>query len=160
MNDLSKLPCGVFHCPLQDAYGILPEFSDAFDSCPNADGILDVKVHMLMPGQYPCIPNWHYDFDPRDKYGRRVMEQRDSDHKMWVLLSGPPWTEWEDGRVMKPWEWSEFTQFDKHRGRPSQEHCWRVFMRVVPSSICDPAPRELWVRRHCQVYLDAGSFEW
>lgn len=29
------------------------------------DFIWDVKVHMLMPSQFPCIPNWHYENIPR-----------------------------------------------------------------------------------------------
>ena len=29
------------------------------------EGILDSRVHMLMPGWYPCIPGWHHDDVPR-----------------------------------------------------------------------------------------------
>lgn len=25
------------------------------------DGVIDSRVHMLMPGWYPCIPGWHHD---------------------------------------------------------------------------------------------------
>lgn len=28
-------------------------------------GIIDSRVHMLMPGWYPCIPGWHHDDVPR-----------------------------------------------------------------------------------------------
>jgi hypothetical protein len=31
------------------------------------DFILDSRVHMLMPGWYPCIPGWHLDDVPRDR---------------------------------------------------------------------------------------------
>ncbi len=30
------------------------------DSC-----VIDTRVHMLMPGWYPCIPGWHHDDVPR-----------------------------------------------------------------------------------------------
>lgn len=30
-----------------------------------ANGIMDSRVHMLMPGWYPCIPGWHHDDVPR-----------------------------------------------------------------------------------------------
>jgi hypothetical protein len=29
------------------------------------DWIIDSRVHMLMPGWYPCIPGWHHDDVPR-----------------------------------------------------------------------------------------------
>lgn len=31
------------------------------------DGIIDTRVHMLMPGWYPCIPGWHHDDVPRTR---------------------------------------------------------------------------------------------
>lgn len=29
--------------------------------------VLDSRVHMLMPGWYPCIPGWHHDDVPRER---------------------------------------------------------------------------------------------
>src|SRR5580700_1237659 len=29
--------------------------------------IVDTRVHMLMPGWYPCIPGWHHDDVPRTR---------------------------------------------------------------------------------------------
>lgn len=29
--------------------------------------IIDSRVHMLMPGWYPCIPGWHHDDVPRER---------------------------------------------------------------------------------------------
>lgn len=29
--------------------------------------IIDSRVHMLMPGMYPCIPGWHHDDVPRER---------------------------------------------------------------------------------------------
>ena len=31
------------------------------------DGIIDSRVHMLMPGWYPCIPGFHHDDVPRER---------------------------------------------------------------------------------------------
>src|SRR5262245_43743261 len=33
-------------------------------SCPL---VIDSRVHMLMPGWYPCIPGWHLDDVPRTR---------------------------------------------------------------------------------------------
>jgi len=161
--DLSKLHCGLFRCPLDVAPALMPELEPLFSYAPRYQqerAIVDVKIHMLMPGQWPCIPNWHYDFTPRDSQGIKQPEKRDRANKMHVLLSGPPYTEFRDGRTLHPWQWSEFTQFDEHRGSVSTDHCWRLFARVVPESLCPAAPATQWVRRHCQVYLDSQNFEW
>lgn len=38
------------------------------DVLPWSDDILiDSRVHMLMPGMYPCIPGWHHDDIPRER---------------------------------------------------------------------------------------------
>lgn len=37
------------------------------DSWKGSDVILDSRVHMLMPGWYPCIPGWHLDDVPRTR---------------------------------------------------------------------------------------------
>jgi hypothetical protein len=34
---------------------------------PGNDIIIDSRVHMLMPGWYPCIPGWHHDDVPRTR---------------------------------------------------------------------------------------------
>lgn len=31
------------------------------------DVLIDSRVHMLMPGMYPCIPGWHHDDVPRER---------------------------------------------------------------------------------------------
>ncbi len=31
------------------------------------DALIDSRVHMLMPGMYPCIPGWHHDDVPRER---------------------------------------------------------------------------------------------
>lgn len=68
MIDWSKQHCGIHQGDAWDLVCLMPEVHAlVFDTFPEDmnDFIFDVKVHMLMPGQYPCIPNWHYDNVPR-----------------------------------------------------------------------------------------------
>lgn len=66
--------CGLFRAPLHLAAQLMPTMAELVASVPvpnPEDYELDVKVHMLMAGQYPCIPNWHCDNVPRDESGLR-----------------------------------------------------------------------------------------
>lgn len=168
--------CGLFHCPFGVAYDLMPSipwdsipFEDSDSDDPANDYIVDVKIHKLMPEQWPCIPNWHQDFVPRDpvtlqEYPERITPER----RIFMWLSGPPFTEFQDGRTIKPREWMVFTQADWHRGSASTEHCWRTFVRLAPLDIMRaglpnesiPAPADQWIRRHCQVYLDVNKYTW
>lgn len=160
-KQISKLGCGLFHCPLDKAYELMPELTMVFDTAPIVkDPIVDVKVSMLMPNQWPCIPNWHFDFVPRDSELKPLPDKRDNNQKMYLLLSGQPFTEFRDGREINPWNWVGFTQFDEHRGTPSLEHCWRLFVRIVPGALCKPSAPEEYKRKHIQVYLDVNNFTW
>ena len=133
-----------------------------YDSWFWEDKLIDVKVHMLMPGQFPCIPNWHCDFRAREK-GARV-EDDPSALPMFMWLSGPPLTEYiVEGEVKaKPAEqWHSFTQADVHRGTVATEHTWRCFIRVIPASFVHADTVNAGtLRRHTQVYLDAAGFTW
>lgn len=62
-----------FNCDLDFAYakggpitraflGSLP-----FEVAEAPDAVFDSRVHMLMPGWYPCIPGWHHDDVPRSR---------------------------------------------------------------------------------------------
>lgn len=160
--DLSSLHPGIFHCPVACSAPLMPELKPLFDTAPfyvDERAIIDVKVHMLMPHQWPCIPNWHYDFVPR-VHGEKRFELRNPEITMFVLVSGPPLIEFRDGREVRPWTWIPFTQFDEHRGTMSEDFQWRLFARVVPESLCPAAPPEKRLRRHSQVYLDTSTFEW
>lgn len=35
-------------------------------ACGGGEWVIDSRVHMLMPGWYPCIPGWHHDDVPRE----------------------------------------------------------------------------------------------
>ncbi len=45
---------------------ITKEFISLLGKRFQEEGILDSRVHMLMPGWYPCIPGWHHDDVPRN----------------------------------------------------------------------------------------------
>lgn len=121
----------------------------------------DVKVHMLMPKQFPCIPGWHCDFVPRDESGTKRPEWIDNEAPpMAILLSGPPFTEWADGTQMQPWTWKKFDQRMLHRGTEADAFGWRLFVRAVPSRLVPHAVKKIaGLRRHSQVYIDK-DFEW
>jgi hypothetical protein len=97
-SNIESLPCGLFRCGLKDAFIKLPELSCLYKTSPveiSNDWQIDIKIHMLMRGQYPCIPNWHCDNVIRDKDGaldfkKTSLEQ--SPYKMYIWLSNNPTT--------------------------------------------------------------------
>jgi len=126
--------------------------------------LVDVKIHMLMPNMWPCIPNWHRDFVPRDMNLKRDFKKI-SGEKMYSWLSGPPFTEYrrEDGSkyLMEANEWHAFTQDDLHRGTMCTEHTWRCFIRVIPAKFVHPTTiNKGQLRQHIQTYLDVNKFTW
>lgn len=158
---------GLFHCPLEEAYKLMPELTSVLDEAPTEEDesyICDVKVHMLMPGQYPCIPGWHRDMIPRDENKVPQPQLMDLSKEMMLWLSGPPLTEFRfpEGDILsvKPRRWVRFTQKDEHRGVASKIHTWRTFIRLVPEPLLEPAPVDQWIRRHTQVYLNAEDYSW
>lgn len=157
---IKRQHCGLFHCPVEAAAALMPDFEHVFAGTPIKDGVVDARVSMLMPGQYPCIPGWHLDLVPRDTKAKQLFDRRSPELRMYMVMSGPPFTEFKDGRKIDPWRWVPFTQYDEHRGRPSREHCWRFWCRIVPRSLMEPASPHEWLRRHSQVYVDAENFKW
>lgn len=140
----------------------LSELLETFPEDPN-DFIWDIKVHMLMPGQFPCIPNWHFDNVPRVD-GKQDFSKVQLDKPMYLWLSGGPLTEFRNGKeswCIEPETWTKFTQLDCHRGHVSKMHTWRGFIRATHKDILngDTKTRNPQ-RRHCQVYLNAGDFTW
>lgn len=157
--DWSKQHCGVHQADflttielMPDIEPILRDFPDHYD-----DFTFDVKVHMLMPRQYPCIPNWHFDNVPRVN-GVQNFDLVRPDLPMYLWLSNGPLTEFRDGYVL-PNKWHRFTQLDEHRGTAASEFGWRCFIRATHKSIVPPKT-ENNLRRHCQVYLDAENYKW
>ncbi len=187
--NLSTLHCGLFRCPLDSAAILLPELEELFESVPVDDPKqyeIDVKIHMLMKDQYPCIPNWHCDNVPRDRDGKLDYGSVDLDNpKMLLWVSDEPTTEFllhntNIGRVLKdhgeiapiianynletrriPTQtWISMDQLTPHRGTKALGHTWRIFARVTHKSMAPQRPVDSMIRRHSQVYLDASTFTW
>ena len=170
LPDWSKSHNGIMLGTFQFTRDNMPEVTPILDELlPMLEGheddyLIDVKVHMLMPNQFPCIPNWHLDFLPRGCDGKRTGGER-STKKMFMWLSGAPLTEYKakDGTITtKPAKsWHSFTQSDLHRGCVAEEFTWRCFIRVIPKEFLHQVTLNTGtVRRHTQVYLDASKFKW
>lgn len=162
--DWSRQHCGVHRASFSDLCVLMPDLNQLIASfpCSPKNFTWDVKVHMLMPSQYPCIPNWHYDNVPRIN-NEQDFTKVQTDKPMYLWLSGPPFTEFKDTRTgeilpVPKQEWFHFTQLDLHRGTMSHDFQWRGFIRATHKDIQKPIKNPL--RRHSQVYLDAQSFRW
>jgi hypothetical protein len=165
MIDWTKQHCGVHQASFQDMIKFMPDLTELIETFPENpnDFIWDVKVHMLMPGQYPCIPNWHYDNVPRVN-NVQDFNKITPDAPMYLWVSGHPLTEFRaNGKTWKiePKKWIRFTQCDEHRGTMSEQFTWRCFIRATHKIIM-PQNKvgESCLRRHSQVYLDASNFKW
>lgn len=163
--DWTKQHCGVHQATCGQLIYLMPDLIDliaTFPEDPN-DFIWDVKVHMLMPGQYPCIPNWHYDNIPRLNNVQDFSSVK-PELPMYLWVSNAPVTQFrKDGKewLIKDKTWTRFTQEDEHRGTMSKKFCWRGFVRathkgIMPQNKSGHDP----FRRHSQVYLDANNFSW
>lgn len=161
-EDIKKLHNGLIGCPMTQVDIYMPEIKDIISGAPvyHKDYIVDAKVHMLMPNQFPCIPNWHEDCIPRDSEGDKQYDLCDPNKEMLLWLSGAPLTEFSDGRVVEPQKWITFTQRDSHRGTVSKDFQWRLFIRLVPKEIYPNIKLNSFIRRHSQVYLDSNNFSW
>lgn len=159
MIDWSKQHCGVRKAPIEVLLKLMPDIAPIIETFPDSqeDFTWDVKVHMLMPRQYPCIPNWHTDNVPREN-GVQRFDMIRADLPMYLWVSGPPLTQFKHGYVL-PNRWHRFTQLDEHRGAAASEFCWRGFIRATHKLIMSPRPHD-FLRRHSQVYLDAETFQW
>lgn len=159
MIDWSKQHCGVHQAPYNKVLELMPDVKEILDTFPDNpwDFTWDVKVHMLMPRQYPCIPNWHTDNVPREN-GLQRFDQIKPNLPMYAWISGPPLTQFKHGYIA-PRTWIRFTQLDEHRGTESGEFCWRGFIRATHQGILMPKASD-YLRRHAQVYLDAEKYQW
>ena len=169
-RDWSKSHNGIMLCTFEQTREFMPEAMPMLEELiphleHDADEyVVDVKVHMLMPGEYPCIPNWHRDFVPRDKDRKKIPSQITGD-KMYLWVSGAPYTEFKKDPVRVEtgeFTWTEFTQLDLHRGVKSEIHTWRCFIRVIPKKFIHPGTLNVGtIRRHTQVYIEEPDrFRW
>lgn len=157
--DWSKQGCGIHQAPYEKVLELMPVLEPILKDFPDKHELFtwDVKIHMLMPRQYPCIPNWHADNIPRVN-GVQRFDLIKPHLPMYIWLSGPPLTQFKHG-YLEAKKWHRFTQLDEHRGTPSGDFTWRCFIRATHNEIQKPKASG-WSRRHCQVYLDAETFQW
>ena len=157
--DWSKQGCGVLSAPAREVRRLMPDIEEIMDTFPDDEGDFtwDVKVHMLFPRQYPCMPNWHADNVPR-VYGIQRFELCRPELPMYLWVSGAPLTQFKHG-YLEPRAWHRFTQLDEHRGTAASEFCWRGFIRATHKDIMSPIIGD-HKRRHAQVYLDAETYQW
>jgi hypothetical protein len=164
--DWSEQHCGLHQASVEQMQELMPDVYElVFESFPEnmEDFTWDVKVHMLMPSQFPCIPNWHYDNVPRVN-NKQDFDKVQQNKPMYLWISGEPLTEFRKNGVVtkiKPQHWHRFTQCDEHRGTQSNVFTWRGFIRathkdILPANKSGTNP----LRRHSQVYLDASNFSW
>lgn len=170
---LQSSPCGLHRVSLDEAKIILPQFQELYDSVPIPkddwhNWEIDLKIHMLMPNQYPCVPNWHCDNVPRVDGKTRFDLIEDDTPRMYLWLSDNPTTEFlrpdvkvacvnpqSHKDVAKPCnyvtgyggsvkipaqQWISMSQRTPHRGTKSDKHQWRIFARLTHKSIMSARP--------------------
>jgi|SRR5689334_1355221 len=159
MIDWTKQHCGVHQATFEKMLELMPDLKEIVSTFPDVptDFTWDVKVHMLMPRQYPCIPHWHTDNVPRID-GVQRFELIRADRPMYMWISGAPLTQFKHGYIL-PQRWIRFTQVDEHRGTAASEFCWRAFIRATHKDILPPKVGDN-LRRHCQVYVDENTCQW
>lgn len=157
--DWSKQCNGVHQSPYAVLLDLMPDLREILLTFPDNPELFtwDVKVHMLMPRQYPCIPNWHTDNVPREN-GVQRFDKIKPELPMYLWISGAPLTQFKHGYV-HPEKWHRFTQLDEHRGTASADFCWRGFIRATHVGI-QGAKHSDHLRRHTQVYLDSETYQW
>ena len=151
--------CGVHQAPIHKVFELMPDIIPILETFPDnaEDFTWDIKVHMLMPRQYGCIPNWHVDNVPRIN-GIQRFDLTKPDLPMYLWISGAPLTQFKHGYLL-PETWHRFTQQDEHRGTAASEFCWRGFIRASHKDIVLPKETD-HLRRHCQVYCDENTYQW
>ncbi len=157
--DWSVQHCGVHQATASTLLELMPDLTSILATFPDDAELFtwDVKIHMLMPRQYPCVPNWHVDNVPRVN-GIQRFDLIRSELPMYLWLSNGPLTQFQHGYV-QPRVWHRFTQIDQHRGTAAGDFGWRCFIRATHKDIQPPKLKN-HLRRHCQVYLDAKEYQW
>ena len=171
--DWTKQHCGVIQGEYSDVMRLMPDLRELLETFPEVpeDFIWDIKVHMLMPNQYPCIPNWHRDMIPRGEDLKEDESKIDDTKPMYLWLSNTPLTKFKTSEgeeyEMLPQKWHKFTQRDWHCGQMSDKFQWRGLIRashkdlgVNSKTVNNPFGNKETLRRHTQVYVDANNFKW
>ena len=170
--DWSKSHNGLMLCTFDETKELMPEVAPIINEIvPSiqydiSEYLIDVKVHMLMPEEYPCIPNWHCDFVPRDENKKKLRDKIKDDDMMYLWTSGAPYTEFKSyqDKIKTPTgkTWIVFNQRDVHRGVKSEIFTWRCFIRLIPKWFIHPKTLNVGtIRRHTQVYIEnPEKFRW
>lgn len=196
-KELMKMPCGLHRANIAQAFELMPELHELYENLPQEvlsdlvddpeSWLIDVKIHMLMRGQFPCIPNWHCDNVPRDDDGNLQYGEITPNAKgMYLYLSGAPKTEFigidqkvnqveNHGQLddlikrngvttqhIPSGQWVKMWQNTPHRGVPAMKSQWRLFVRLTHKSLVGGFMARQQVnplRRHAQVYLPY-DFNW
>lgn len=155
----SKFPSGVHQAPFKVLLELLPELKEILETFPDNpyNFTWDVKIHMLMPRQYPCIPNWHVDAVPRVN-GVQRFDLIKPELPMYLWVSGAPLTQFKHGYISAN-VWHRFNQTDEHRGTAADSFKWRCMIRATHKDIQAPKDSD-YLRRHSQVYVDSETFQW
>ena len=91
--DIKQEPM-LFNCDYDHAhtYGskITKRFLTSLPEGWSTDVVIDSRVHMLMPGWYPCIPGWHHDDVPRTRVDAQpnYLSGQDRSEHIILLLNG------------------------------------------------------------------------
>lgn len=149
--------------------------------------IIDSRVHMLMPGWYPCIPGWHHDDIPRSATNGQPNydnPEYKAVHRMCVIgKSAMPeflnqivaldkvendvvYKVWNDQinnipglrtQTLQSGDVVEFGEQDFHRGLPATQDCWRFFIRASRNTT-----RQFHneIRKQVQVYMSELEAGW
>jgi hypothetical protein len=186
-EELSAGYCGLHRGSYSDLCLHTPHLRRLVEDAPVDldDYEIDIKVHMLMKGQFPCIPNWHCDNVPRLDTGELLYDQALAGGKPMLLwVSGAPTTEFlvndielpdpethgeldayiRTDRIIKTKciperTWLTLDQRTPHKGTAATKHGWRIFVRLTPKIISTARPVLSPIRRHTQVYLP-NNFHW
>lgn len=126
------------------------------------DIVVDTRVHMLMPGWYPCIPGFHHDdvprlrsdgqpFYPEFHDGKAPGEYYDSKHAMTIVGGSGSFTQFALGRA-------EFDDVPLGKTIYAQWHS-EVMARLDKPATVESGPlRSYFVKPRDIVFFDARSW--
>lgn len=177
----------LFNCDMETAERlggpITRDFVSHLDPEFRKHGVIDTRVHMLMPGWFPCIPGWHHDDVPRstqDGQPNYTDPEYRSRHCLALVNGAICPTELLVGHIEVPdpvpgrviyKDWDNYLEGpgrgqgervsapDRsfHRGTQAIRSGWRWFGRVSIDTDRKPSNE---IRKQVQVYLGVVNSGW
>jgi hypothetical protein len=98
----------LFNCSVEASRSLGGPITNAFLDALGVwgtEGVVDTRVHMLMPGWYSCIPGWHHDDVPRsreDGQPNYVTPEYRAEHVMCLINGDICPTQFAVGRCEMP----------------------------------------------------------